>query len=105
MASTTWIPVDPDHPDVESYPLAAHIAPITVTLQAGDALYLPALWYHKVTQTPDPETGLLISINHWYEMDFATPYFTSFSLLESLGARMRDQAEKHQEEGGSPRVT
>lgn len=38
---------------------------MSVTLQEGDMLYLPALWYHKVSQTPskDPRTPLSIAIN------------------------------------------
>ncbi|PXF42362.1 JmjC domain-containing protein E [Gracilariopsis chorda] len=38
---------------------------LQVHLHAGDVLYLPALWYHRVAQQ-----GITIAINWWYEMWF-----------------------------------
>jgi peptidyl-lysine (3S)-dioxygenase / protease len=61
---TPWIPVDPDQPDVERYPLASKLRPIHVVLRAGELLYLPSMWYHKVAQWGDQECRT-IAINHW----------------------------------------
>lgn len=38
---------------------------MTVTVGEGDVLYLPALWFHKVSQKPskDPEAPLAIAVN------------------------------------------
>ncbi|KAF0724048.1 hypothetical protein AaE_009816, partial [Aphanomyces astaci] len=47
---TPWIPVNPLHPQVEKYPLTKHLQPLVVTLEAGETLYLPSLWYHRATQ-------------------------------------------------------
>ncbi|EDU43035.1 phospholipase A2 [Pyrenophora tritici-repentis Pt-1C-BFP] len=40
----TW---DPDNPSVNATPYSHLSCPLRVTLQEGDVLYLPALWYHK----------------------------------------------------------
>lgn len=50
-ARVPWIPVDPgDERATESFPLFAHATPLVVDVRAGETLYLPALWYHKVEQ-------------------------------------------------------
>ncbi|PRW58748.1 jmjC domain-containing 7 isoform X1 [Chlorella sorokiniana] len=43
--------------------------PIKVTVKAGEALYLPAMWWHHVEQEPD-EHGRAIAVNYWYDMKF-----------------------------------
>jgi peptidyl-lysine (3S)-dioxygenase / protease len=60
-----WISVDPDFPDLKQYPLFEHANPIHVTLQKGDVLYLPSLWFHQVKQSPD-ELGRAIAVNFWF---------------------------------------
>ncbi|RKF64638.1 JmjC domain-containing protein 7 [Erysiphe neolycopersici] len=45
------------------------IVPIRVTLAKGDMLYLPALWYHKVSQSCSEE-GICCAVNYWYDMQF-----------------------------------
>lgn len=37
--------------------------PVCVTLNAGETLYLPAGWWHKVEQAGDDETGLAVAVN------------------------------------------
>lgn len=70
-----WIPIDPLAPDLARYPRYALSRPLQVTLEAGDQLYLPAMWYHFVEQDvgwgPDgPGVGLqaAIAVNHWYDV-------------------------------------
>lgn len=46
-----WIPVDPLAPDLSHYPDYAKATPITVTVQEGEMLYLPSLWFHHVQQS------------------------------------------------------
>lgn len=43
---------------------------MTITLKAGDMLYLPALWFHHVAQgaEDEPEDEPTIALNWWYEM-------------------------------------
>ncbi|RKF55266.1 JmjC domain-containing protein 7 [Golovinomyces cichoracearum] len=43
------------------------ISPIRVTLREGDMLYLPTLWYHKVSQSCS-EQGICCAINYWYSL-------------------------------------
>ncbi|KAK0124231.1 hypothetical protein ONS95_009206 [Cadophora gregata] len=42
-----------------------YVEPIRVTLEQGDMLYLPALWYHKVLQSCSKE-GLCVAVNYWW---------------------------------------
>jgi jumonji domain-containing protein 7 len=61
-----WIPIDPAEPvDTDLHPRYKHAKCVSVTLQRGDMLYLPALWFHRVSQTAssDPEAPLAIAIN------------------------------------------
>ena len=46
---------------------------LTVTIKAGEMLYLPALWLHHVCQEEDSE-GLCISVNYWYDMRYEENY-------------------------------
>lgn len=41
-------------------------AALEVTLSAGQALYLPAGWFHEVTSTGDDKTGLHMALNYWF---------------------------------------
>lgn len=56
-----WATVDPikdQTTDLEKLGLKANVS-------EGDVLYLPAMWYHRVTQS---ETT--VAINYWYNMEF-----------------------------------
>jgi jumonji domain-containing protein 7 len=64
-----WIPVDPEYPDLNKYPLFEHASPIEVNLDQGDVLYLPSLWYHKVKQSSGQDKRT-IAVNFWYDMQF-----------------------------------
>lgn len=53
-----------DHGDlVLTYPMAKYALPVTVTLYAGDCLYLPIYWFHSVESSPDDPRS--ISVNWW----------------------------------------
>ena len=73
-----WIPVDPLNPDYEKYPEFADAKPISCTINEGDVLYLPSLWFHHVQQTQGT-----IAINFWYDMEFDIKY-NYFKFLEKL---------------------
>lgn len=58
----------------EAYPLFFDgPPPLRVDVKAGEILYLPSMWYHHVTQTPDAE-GRAIAVNFWYDMQFDVKY-------------------------------
>lgn len=63
----------------EEFPLSEYAHPITVRVQAGELLYLPSLWFHRVTQTRET-----IGINYWYDMNFESPLWCYFHLLQQL---------------------
>lgn len=86
-----WIPIDPTSPNFELYARFKHAKPITITLQAGDMLYLPSLWFHRVSQQSGPrsntnnqepegeeaeeeeegekEVEAAIAVNWWFDME------------------------------------
>ena len=68
-----WIAVDPDSPDLTEFPLYSHTHPYKVTVKAGQCLYLPAMWYHQVSQSAD-EHGRCIAINMWFDMRYETKF-------------------------------
>eukprot|EP01117_Protostelium_nocturnum_P017055 TRINITY_DN6878_c0_g1_i1.p1 TRINITY_DN6878_c0_g1~~TRINITY_DN6878_c0_g1_i1.p1 ORF type:complete len:329 (-),score=125.44 TRINITY_DN6878_c0_g1_i1:14-1000(-) len=86
-----WIPVDPDNADPIKYPLFKHANPIHCTVKAGEVLYLPSLYYHKVAQKGDKE-GKTIAINYWYDMQFSYNwcYFKFMEKVIEESKRMKE---------------
>ncbi|UKZ83645.1 hypothetical protein TrVFT333_011454 [Trichoderma virens FT-333] len=81
----TW---DPDDPERNASPVSALARPLHVTLDPGDMLYLPAMWYHKVKQSCiDDGEGFVLAINYWYDMDFSGPLYPITSFLRDLGTK------------------
>jgi peptidyl-lysine (3S)-dioxygenase / protease len=76
-----WCTVDPLSPDLEKFPEFAHASPVTVDIEAGDLLYLPALWYHRVSHN---HVGPSIAVNYWYEMSFETSAYVAMMLRREL---------------------
>jgi jumonji domain-containing protein 7 len=77
----TW---DPDHPDVNTTPYSELSRPLRVTLDEGDMLYLPALWYHKVSQSCNDE-GICCAVNYWYDLDFSGGFWSMAGFVRSVG--------------------
>lgn len=66
FASLPWIDIDPDDPQLlASHPNMRSAHPMRVTVRAGEVLYIPAMWYHQVSQTE-----ITIAVNFWYEQRF-----------------------------------
>jgi jumonji domain-containing protein 7 len=65
--SLTWISIDPDDLFVTSdeWPNKARCSPIRCTVGAGEMLYIPAMWYHRVSQTCPT-----IAVNMWFDQRF-----------------------------------
>jgi len=57
-----WPSVDPDVGDSGKWWGKAR--PMRVELHRGEVLYLPALWYHKVSQEEGDE-GICCAVNYW----------------------------------------
>lgn len=64
-----WVSIDPLAPDLEKYPNYSKANVYRVRINAGDMLYLPAMWYHHVQQSHK-----CIAVNFWYDMDFDSRY-------------------------------
>ncbi|KAI1335240.1 phospholipase A2 [Xylariaceae sp. FL0016] len=77
----TW---DPDKPDKNTTSYSHLAEPMRVTLNPGDMLYLPAMWYHKVSQSCSEE-GICVAANYWYDMEFSGPLYSLCSFVRNLG--------------------
>ena len=77
-----WIAVDPEEPDAARFPLFAHASPVTIDVLPGETLYLPALWYHRVSH-PRPDV-VTIAVNSWRDMSYLSGTFATFALLHDL---------------------
>uniref|UniRef100_A0ABI7XWH2 JmjC domain-containing protein n=1 Tax=Felis catus TaxID=9685 RepID=A0ABI7XWH2_FELCA len=78
MEKVPWIPLDPLAPDLARYPSYGQARALCCTVQAGEMLYLPALWFHHVQQSHG-----CIAVNYWYDMEYDLKY-SYFQLLDSL---------------------
>lgn len=67
---------DPDKPEENPTRFSSLSRPVRVRLDPGDMLYLPACWYHKVSQDSSDE-GICCSVNYWYDMDFEGTFYAS----------------------------
>ncbi|KAH8724079.1 cupin-like domain-containing protein [Phaeosphaeriaceae sp. PMI808] len=77
----TW---DPDMPSTNATPYSQYSQPLRVTLDEGDMLYLPALWYHKVSQSCNEE-GVCCAVNYWYDLDFSGGFWSLANFVRSVG--------------------
>lgn len=76
-----WIEDDP-HDDAG---LLEHVKPITIRVQAGECLYLPAMWFHEVRSE-----GISVAVNYWYDMEFNTPVYAMSEALNGIIGREND---------------
>ncbi|KDQ64509.1 hypothetical protein JAAARDRAFT_145309 [Jaapia argillacea MUCL 33604] len=68
---------DPHLPN--NLPSVAH--PIHITVEAGEALYLPAGWWHHVRQSGD----ITIALNWWYDIEMRGMTWVWLSFLRGIG--------------------
>jgi len=54
------------HPDYARHPLAKDASVFQVTINEGDALLLPAYWYHQVDSYAEPGK-LNVAVNFWFQ--------------------------------------
>eukprot|EP00501_MAST-03F_sp_TOSAG23-6_P000338 GSMAST32.ASY1.ANO1.345.1 assembled CDS len=77
-----WCSVDP-HPDYLHYPNRPkkQFMALECRLMAGEILYLPAMWYHRVAQSKNEAT---IAVNYWHDMQFNAQYVYA-SFVKAIG--------------------
>lgn len=74
----TWDVLHPVHVDalrcwdvdLDRYPDFAHLSPLRAVLQPGDALYVPAHWWHSVRSVGEDMTATAI---HWWQAGEVDP--------------------------------
>lgn len=74
---------DPDIPSERATSYSHLSKPLRLTLNQGDMLYLPAMWYHKVSQTAGEE-GFVCAVNYWYDMEFSGDFWANHSFLRDV---------------------
>ncbi|KAH7343678.1 Clavaminate synthase-like protein [Rhizoctonia solani] len=82
-STVRWAEVDPTISSISDTDIGA---PLRVTVSAGDALYLPAGWWHHVAQSGDRESGMCIAVNWWYDVEMRGMTWTWMSFLRRMGA-------------------
>ncbi|KAL1302367.1 hypothetical protein AAFC00_002770 [Neodothiora populina] len=85
-----WALWDPDVPGQSGTPYSEHVRPMKVTLNEGDLLYLPALWYHKVSQSCGQE-GFCCAVNYWYDMDFSGSFWAVNAFVKDIAQLSQGQ--------------
>lgn len=63
-------------------------------------LYLPALWYHKVSQSCDGE-GICCAINYWYDMEFSGSFWSMASFVRGVGMVVGGEGMGEEKEKGN----
>ncbi len=76
---TKWIEPDIAKDNIDKFPLLAKSHPLKVLLSEGEMLYIPPLWFHRVTQTCET-----VGVNYWYDMKFDSPHWCYFNFLQQL---------------------
>ncbi|EDQ84488.1 uncharacterized protein MONBRDRAFT_12766 [Monosiga brevicollis MX1] len=60
--------VDIEAPDfADRHPLLVQVPYLDCTIQPGDALFMPAFWWHEVQSQPDADEHRNLAVNYWYE--------------------------------------
>lgn len=83
--TTKWIEPDlnkfiTEQSSGSEFPLLSNAHPIKVLLSEGEMLYIPSLWYHRVTQTCET-----VGVNYWFDMKFDQRW-CYFNFLQNLKA-------------------
>lgn len=58
-STTPWIPVNPLEPDFTTFPRFAQACPVVVTVNEGDMLYLPGIYFLQRASTDLSKTKCL----------------------------------------------
>lgn len=92
-----WIPISPLLSRSylnNAFPYYQYARPETITVEAGQILYLPSGWFHHVTQQcgtwDDGNSAPCIAVNYWYDMDYEGERFVMRQMVSRLVDTIRD---------------
>ncbi|PWN29547.1 Clavaminate synthase-like protein [Jaminaea rosea] len=95
--ATPWIPIDPTLPPdaARNRPnrrYAKGLKPLSIEVSEGEMLFLPAGWYHHVSQQADDRTErVCIAVNWWYESQAAFgPQWAMLDFIKAMGDGVHD---------------
>ncbi|KAF2367016.1 JmjC domain [Trinorchestia longiramus] len=84
-----WVAIDPLCPDTKQFPQYTRASPLRIRVHAGDALYLPSLWFHHVRQSHG-----CIAVNYWYDMEYGLNY-AYYQMVRALTWTDDEEAEEY----------
>jgi jumonji domain-containing protein 7 len=88
-----WIGLDPDHPDaLKHHPKFKHAHPILCKVRAGEVLYIPSMWLHRVTQT-----SLTVAVNYWFDQRFDFRY-VFYQTVKNIANAKEEEGEQGEEQ-------
>ncbi|KEF56642.1 uncharacterized protein A1O9_06831 [Exophiala aquamarina CBS 119918] len=92
-----WIPISPLLSQSyinNAFPYYKYARPETVTVEAGQILYLPSGWFHHVTQQcgswDDGTSAPCIAVNYWFDMDYGGEKFVMRQAVGKLVEAIRN---------------
>ena len=88
------------HPCLESTPLMAYARTVTVDVKEGDALILPAYWYHQVESFAE-QGKLNVAINYWWSTG-AAPATWYGAVRERVRANPSARSRGRRHSAGTP---
>jgi hypothetical protein len=86
-----WIGVDvedsPEHDVMLRNPEILKTNPLQAEVTPGEALYLPAMWFHRVAQTEVPsDDTCVVAVNYWFDMCMDGPLYHLMKYVAANGA-------------------
>lgn len=87
-STVRWAEVDPSLPSLDAEETGA----LRVTVREGESLYLPAGWWHHVTQSGD-ESAVCVAVNWWYDVEMRGMAWTWMAFLRRMSAPEGEEEE------------
>ena len=106
-----WIPISPLLSRSylnKAFPYYQYARPETITVEAGQILYLPSGWFHHVTQQcgtwDDGNSAPCIAVNYWFDMDYEGEKFVMRQMVSRLVDTVREGERSEVEKGVKTKV-
>lgn len=64
---------------------AQHARPLTIRVEAGDAMFLPSGWWHHVRQSESADDGgPCIALNWWYDSEYRGERWAMRAMMDRM---------------------